>query len=142
MSRRTAIVEEEFDDDVDLPLPARPLPNLGTHGAILEEIGADGNRLDEEEDEEDAPPLLAPQPTAGPASPTSKGPPVVTDITPYKQYVLPSTSSHSRVSQPSDWDLESAGAGGAGHRLSVDRYAAVSGRVKRVVERMVRLAGS
>jgi signal recognition particle subunit SRP19 len=31
---------DEFDDDTDIPLPSRPLPNTGTRGAILEEIGA------------------------------------------------------------------------------------------------------
>jgi len=38
MSRKTAIIEEEFDDDTDLPLPSQPLPNLGTYGPLLEEI--------------------------------------------------------------------------------------------------------
>ncbi|KAA1479342.1 signal recognition particle, SRP19 subunit [Dentipellis sp. KUC8613] len=88
MSRRTAIVEE-FDDDVDLPLPARPLPNTGTRGAILEEIRDDGEPVSDEEDDDDddeAPPLLAPTPAAGPASPHSQGPPSVTDITPYKKW--------------------------------------------------------
>lgn len=46
MSRRTAMVEE-FDDDTDLPLPSRPLPNTGAKGPLLKEISSD------EEDEED-----------------------------------------------------------------------------------------
>ena len=46
MSRRAAIVEEEFDDDTDLPLPNKPLPNTGARGALLEE-------LDISEDEDD-----------------------------------------------------------------------------------------
>ncbi|KAF9444020.1 signal recognition particle, SRP19 subunit [Macrolepiota fuliginosa MF-IS2] len=37
MSRKTAIVEEEFDDDTDLPLPL-PLPNTGTRGPLLEQL--------------------------------------------------------------------------------------------------------
>ncbi|KZT28048.1 signal recognition particle, SRP19 subunit [Neolentinus lepideus HHB14362 ss-1] len=82
MSRRTAIVEE-FDDDTDIPLPSRPLPNNGMRGAILEEIDF----------EEPA----SRGPKAGPASPSQpqfRVPPgeagrpqnVVTDITPYKSW--------------------------------------------------------
>ncbi|EPQ53625.1 signal recognition particle, SRP19 subunit [Gloeophyllum trabeum ATCC 11539] len=82
MSRRTAILEE-FDDETDLPLPSRPLPNTGARGAILEEIEYD---LDDER--EPVPPK------AGPASPSQqqqfRPPPgeknVVTDITPYKSW--------------------------------------------------------
>ena len=44
MSRRAAVIEEEFDDDTDLPLPSRPLANMGTRGAILESLS------DEDED--------------------------------------------------------------------------------------------
>lgn len=40
MSRRAAIVEE-FDDDTELALPSRALPNTGTHGAILEALSDD-----------------------------------------------------------------------------------------------------
>lgn len=84
MSRRTAVIEE-FDDDTDLPLPTRPLPNTGTRGAILEELS---------DDEDDIPTAF--EPTAGPASPsqTQFKPPTadentrtITDITPYKKYV-------------------------------------------------------
>ncbi|KAI0938525.1 hypothetical protein AcW1_001762 [Taiwanofungus camphoratus] len=86
MSRRVAVVEE-FDDDTDLPLPSRPLPNTGTRGAILEELS---------DDEDDVPTLL--EPTAGPASPSQtqfksavperdeNGSRTVTDITPYKKW--------------------------------------------------------
>ena len=96
MSRRAAVVEEEFDDDTDLPLPNKPLPNTGARGAILEE-------LDISEDEDDVPTLF--EPHAGPASPslpqfrsgtgadTSK---TVTDLTPYKKYVLPSHPAYTR----------------------------------------------
>lgn len=90
MSRRAAIIEE-FDDDVDLPLPSRPLPNTGTRGAILQEI----TDVDDASDDDEALDLV--EPTAGPASPQgpSHGTPVVTDITPYKKLVS-SKSSHSR----------------------------------------------
>ncbi|OBZ78202.1 hypothetical protein A0H81_02578 [Grifola frondosa] len=84
MSRRAAVVEE-FDDDTELPLPNRPLPNTGGRGAILEEIS---------DDEDDVPTLI--EPTAGPASPAQPqfrpgGPGAdlqntVTDITPYKKW--------------------------------------------------------
>ena len=82
MSRKTAVVEE-FDDDTDLPLPNRPLPNMGSRGAILAELS------DEDESDDDAPPLR--NPTAGPASPSQTqfkapvpehGSRNVTDITP------------------------------------------------------------
>lgn len=43
---KTVVVEDdEFDDDTDLPLPSRALPNTGTRGALLEEIESD-NELD------------------------------------------------------------------------------------------------
>jgi signal recognition particle subunit SRP19 len=57
MSHRTAIVEE-FDDDTDLPLPSRPLPNTGTRGPLLQEIDSD-----QEDDLE-----TGNEPTAGPAT--------------------------------------------------------------------------
>ena len=100
MSRRAAVVEE-FDDDTDLPLPNRPLPNMGTRGAILEQLGAsdgengdDDNDDDDEDDGEDGADALA-----GPASPSlaqfrassgaaTDGTKTVTDITPYKKYVF------------------------------------------------------
>ncbi|EPS97409.1 signal recognition particle SRP19 subunit [Fomitopsis schrenkii] len=86
MSRRAAVVEE-FDDDTDLPLPNRPLPNKGLRGAILAELS------DEDESDDDVPPLR--NPTAGPASPSQtqfkapvpeQGSRTVTDITPYKKW--------------------------------------------------------
>ncbi|EGO03462.1 hypothetical protein SERLA73DRAFT_174951 [Serpula lacrymans var. lacrymans S7.3] len=92
MSRKAAIVEE-FDDDTDLALPSRPLPNTGTRGPLLEEIdyADDGDDDDEDEDSDEAPFLRGP--TAGPASPSrpaasSDGMPsnTVTDITPYKKW--------------------------------------------------------
>ncbi|KAG8846372.1 signal recognition particle subunit [Serendipita sp. 411] len=43
---------DEFDDDTDLPLPSRALPNTGTRGALLEEISSD----EEEEDSTSRPP--------------------------------------------------------------------------------------
>ena len=45
MSRRTAVIEE-FDDDTDLPLPSRPLPNTGAKGPLLKEISSDEEDLD------------------------------------------------------------------------------------------------
>lgn len=92
MSRRTTTIEEEFDDDTTLPLP-RALPNTGTRGAILEEIGIDSDREDDEDNGygDDDPDLmeLNPQPSAtGSAShqegSNSSDRPIVTDIKPYK----------------------------------------------------------
>jgi len=57
MSRRTAKVED-FDDDTDLPLPSRPLPNTGTRGPLLQQVDSD-----EEDDLE-----TGNEPTAGPAT--------------------------------------------------------------------------
>jgi hypothetical protein len=56
MSRRTAIVED-FDDDTDLPLPSRPLPNTGAKGPLLQEIDSDSDDLE-----------TGNEPTAGPAT--------------------------------------------------------------------------
>ncbi|KAI0064878.1 signal recognition particle, SRP19 subunit [Artomyces pyxidatus] len=87
MSRRAAIVEE-FDDDFDLPLPSRPLPDTGSRGAILEEITDDA---DDDADSEEAPDLWDPSSMPAPASARapagasmSKG--SVTDMTPYKKW--------------------------------------------------------
>src|SRR5882757_6213206 len=63
MSRRSAIVEE-FDDDTDLPLPSRLLPDTGSRGAILEEI-VDSNDVGGDSDE--APDLLHHSAMGGPA---------------------------------------------------------------------------
>jgi signal recognition particle subunit SRP19 len=96
MSRRTAIVED-FEDDTDLPLPARPLPNTGTKGAILEEISSDTDDpeladFDYEEGVNTARPAPPrPTPTPGPANLQPRPPAAlsgtVTDITPYKTFV-------------------------------------------------------
>ncbi|KAJ7150985.1 signal recognition particle, SRP19 subunit [Mycena crocata] len=86
MSRRAAIIEEEFDDDTDLPLPSQPLPNTGTSGPLLQELSISDDELDPH-----------PNQRAGPASPpyaqpTFRPPPganlrnTVTDITPYKNW--------------------------------------------------------
>ena len=94
MSRRAAVVEE-FDDDTDLPLPNKPLPNTGTRGAILEQLGYSGSDDDDDggEDEDDdegsvpgpaSPSLQQFRPGSGP---TADGQKTVTDITPYKMYV-------------------------------------------------------
>jgi len=81
MSRRSAIVEE-FDDDTDLPLPSRLLPDTGSRGAILEEI-VDSN--DDGGDSDEAPDLLHHSAMGGPALQPSARDTRVTDITPYKK---------------------------------------------------------
>ncbi|GLB39175.1 putative SRP19 protein [Lyophyllum shimeji] len=87
MSRRAAIVEDEFDDDTDLPLPSHPLPNTGSRGPLLEEMHISDDEFE-------------PSPRAGPASPSSQSQfrpapsgasrtelkNTVTDITPYKRW--------------------------------------------------------
>ena len=81
MSRRAAIVEE-FDDDTDLPLPSRSLPDTGSRGAILEEIA---HSDDDGGDSDEAPDLLQPSAIGGPAVHPSARDTRVTDITPYKK---------------------------------------------------------
>ena len=93
MSRRTATVEEEFDDDTGFPLSYR-LPNTGTRGAILEEIGSDSDRDADghDGDEDDDPGFMeldnAQPSAAGSASrqeaSNSGDRSTVTDIKPYK----------------------------------------------------------
>ena len=93
MPRRTATVEEEFDDDTDLALLNRALPNTGTRGAILEEIAIDSDREAGEDngDEADDDPdfmELGTQPSATGSASHQEGSnsdrPIVTDIKPYK----------------------------------------------------------
>jgi len=88
MSRRTAVVEEEFDDDTDLPLPNKPLPNTGTKGAILESLS---DEEEDESDDEDVPDFFPSR--AGPASPSQpqfdqRGGTEAQqmDLTPYKKW--------------------------------------------------------
>ena len=94
MPRRTATVEEEFDDDTDLPLSNR-LPNTGTRGAILEEIGIRPDRVFDEhngDDDDDDPDLMElnnAQPSAAGSASRQEGShsgdrSTVTDIKPYK----------------------------------------------------------
>ena len=86
MSRRTAIIEEEYDDPDDLLLPNKSLPNTGTKGAILEAFS------DDEGDSEPGPATPSHAQFSG-REMTNVGlganakPHTVTDITPYKQYV-------------------------------------------------------
>lgn len=61
MSQRAAIVED-FDDDTDLPLPSRPLPNTGTRGPLLREI------FDSDNDDHEDDLITGNEPTAGPAT--------------------------------------------------------------------------
>jgi hypothetical protein len=82
MSPRAAIVEE-FDDDTDLPLPSRSLPNTGSRGAILEAI-ADSDD-DAGGDSDEAPELLDPSTIGGSAQQPNVRDTRVTDITPYKK---------------------------------------------------------
>ncbi|KAI0000639.1 signal recognition particle, SRP19 subunit [Russula compacta] len=82
MSRRAAIIEE-FDDDTDLPLPSRSLPDTGSRGAILEAI-ADSD--DNGEDSDETPELLDHSASGSPAPQPSARDVRVTDITPYKKW--------------------------------------------------------
>lgn len=97
MSRRTAIIEEEFDDDTDLALPAKSLPNTGTQGAILEAVS------DDEGDSEAGPATpsysqFRAQEAASGGVPAGMRPPAnqVTDLTPYKKCVSHSLTSTAR----------------------------------------------
>ncbi|KAI0271024.1 signal recognition particle, SRP19 subunit [Russula aff. rugulosa BPL654] len=83
MSRRAAIVEE-FDDDTELPLPSRSLPDTGLRGAILEEIAHSDD--DDGGDSDEAPDLLHHSAMGGPALQPSARDTRVTDITPYKKW--------------------------------------------------------
>lgn len=88
------MIVEDFDDDTDLPLPARPLPNTGSRGALLQSVDSD-EELDIDGDEADG--ASMPSHSPGHASPSQAGfgmpprpsandlPPSVPDITPYKK---------------------------------------------------------
>jgi len=82
MSPRAAVVEE-FDDDTDLPLPSLSLPDTGSRGAILEEIGDTDD--DEGGDGDEAPELFDRSAIGGSALQPSARDTRVTDITPYKK---------------------------------------------------------
>lgn len=89
MSRKTAVVVEEFDDDTDLPLPAHLLPNTGTRGPLLEQLGYDNNNTssnlansDNSDDDMD----LSDYRRAGPASPPRASVNTV-DSSTYKTFV-------------------------------------------------------
>jgi signal recognition particle subunit SRP19 len=88
MSRRAAIVEE-FDDDTDLPLPSRSLPDTGSRGVILEEIVDVDDDGDDDEDSDEAPELLDHSAGGGPAPQPDARDGRVTDITPYKKCANP-----------------------------------------------------
>ena len=87
------MIEEEFDDDTDLPLPSRALPNTGTRGAILEQIGIDPDQEDDGDSGEEEYDLdlmeLNTQPSATGSASRQEGSnsgdrSTVTDIKPYK----------------------------------------------------------
>ena len=95
MSRRTAMIEEEFDDDADLPVPNRALANTGTRGAILEQIGFNSDREGDEDngdeaddpdfmDLEDVQPSATGSASRQEASNSFGDRSTVTDIKPYK----------------------------------------------------------
>lgn len=50
MSRRAVQIEDDFDDETELPLPKRPLPNTGTRGALLRSVDDDDGDEEGEED--------------------------------------------------------------------------------------------
>lgn len=95
MSRRTAVIEEEFDDDTDLPLPAQLIPHTGPRGAILEAISDDEGDFEPgpatpsnaHYSREAAAAALAASGGGGSALPGARVN-QVTDLTPYKMYVL------------------------------------------------------
>ncbi|KAJ7731117.1 signal recognition particle, SRP19 subunit [Mycena maculata] len=87
MSRRAAIVEEEFDDDTDLPLPSHPLPNTGSSGPLLQELYISDDELEQPPSQRAgpaSPPFAQPAFRPGPPGATLKN--TVTDITPYKNW--------------------------------------------------------
>ncbi|EJD05435.1 signal recognition particle, SRP19 subunit [Fomitiporia mediterranea MF3/22] len=89
MSRRAQpTIEDEFDDDTDLPLPARSLPDPGSKGALVQAIDSDSD--DDQSDTEvnisnpgPASPSQLPEGFAG-SPQASRG--TVTDLTPYKKW--------------------------------------------------------
>ena len=109
MSRRSAAIVEEFDDDTDIPLPSKPLAHTGSRGALLQSIEDDDDGNDHSDDGEDldfsgdnTESLLTlrqsqrPKPTASASNPATpshlqqqfENKNMVTDLTPYKKYVL------------------------------------------------------
>ena len=63
-----ATVEEVYDDPDDLPLPSKALPNMGTRGALLEEITSD----DEDDMEIPFEPTIVPRSAPSVASASSR----------------------------------------------------------------------
>ena len=64
MPPRPPTVEDAFDDETDLPLPSRALPNTGARGALLEEVDS--------EDEMDIPTEPTQKPPSRSKPPESK----------------------------------------------------------------------
>lgn len=87
MSRPQARIEEEFDDETDLPLPSRPLVHSDPRRAVIQYIDSDS---------EDDASIDRGQQSTGPASASFQAPsnfgthagPVLSDLTPYKRFVL------------------------------------------------------
>ncbi|TFK41641.1 signal recognition particle SRP19 subunit [Crucibulum laeve] len=89
MSRKPTVVEE-FDDDTDLPLPSHPLPNLGTHGPLIQELHISDDEFEPSQLAGPASPPRQQYPPRTPVPPTENGSRrdnnTVTDITPYKTW--------------------------------------------------------
>jgi len=89
MARKTVVVEDEFDDNTDLPLPSKPLPNTGLKGPLLQEIASDDDSEDLDFNTSQhagpaSPPPSQSQFRSDGASQLPKN--TVTDITPYKSW--------------------------------------------------------
>lgn len=95
MARHThPIIEEDFDDDTDLPLPSKPLPNFGTRGALIQAIDSESDDDGPLDDDMEVPVKGSLNP--GPASPSQLSGSLagredprntVSDLTPYKKCV-------------------------------------------------------
>ena len=91
MPPRLPTVEDAFDDDTDISLPPRALPNTGTHGALLQEIGSDEIGSD---DEMEIPTELTQKPLSMSKPPESR--PIISKQSPdferMKRYLVSSRS--------------------------------------------------
>ena len=79
------MIEEEFDDDTDLPLPSF-IPNAGTRGPILQQIDDGEMQSDSDDDErQPGPASFSAQPRFAPQARESE---VIHDNTPFKSFVV------------------------------------------------------